>query len=119
MLRNLILLFSIVSFVLGGANFSHAAELHGHGSSGAEQSAEAGDVHRHHHHHHHHHDDGGSNTGDLGGSSVHCGAPILGTELVIFSFGEMPRDVHEQVPAEEFVGQSYALDPPPPRLLAS
>lgn len=116
MLRKLVLLLSIMSFVLGGASFSHAAELHGHGSSESKQVAGADS---HQNHAHQHHDESGGDRDGTEGSTVHCGAPILGTEPVPYNLGMVPRTAHEHAPVLEFVGQSYALDPPPPRVLFS
>lgn len=114
--RKLVLLFSILSFVLGGATFSHAVELHGHGHGGIDQVTGSGGHHGHglHHHTDEDHDDDGT-----AGATVHCGASILGLESADYGFSIEPRAAHDVPPMRKSGGRPFTLDPPPPRLLHS
>ncbi len=115
MLRELVLLLSILSFVLGGATFSHAAEMlsHGHGGSDRITGSDG-----HHGRGQHHRKDGDHDDGTTG-ATVHCGAPILGLEPIDYGVSIEPRAVHDITPVRISAGRQFALDPPPPRLLFS
>ncbi|MBB4303951.1 hypothetical protein GGD81_003006 [Rhodobium orientis] len=132
MLHRLLVLVSMLCFVLSGATFTHAAEIHthlsGHGpnvrgqESHGQQEARGEAVHGtpdcggHACPHHHQH---GSKKDGMGESSVHCGASILGIAPEHFRFGPRAGAIHEHVPAADFTGRLHVLDPPPPRLLSS
>lgn len=124
MVRKLVLFLSTVCLVLAGATFSHATEIHGHDHATGHMSAERvasipddwTDCAEPTCPHHDKHDGDHSHPGE---PSAHCGASILGLAPLHVAFHTASSMIHEAVPVAGFVGQFYALDPPPPRLLFS